>query len=73
MDEDIISLEVPRSAEEAKQSMHFKDSMRERSLAGRHRAHVQSAVVVVGALGVRCWYCPFREGAWLLCRIGWYR
>jgi hypothetical protein len=34
VDEDIISLDVPRSAEEAKQSMHFKDSMRERSLAG---------------------------------------
>ncbi len=34
MDEDIISLEVPRSAEEAKQSMHFKDSMRDHSLTG---------------------------------------
>jgi len=32
VDEDIISLDVPRSADEAKQSMHFKDSMRERSL-----------------------------------------
>lgn len=32
VDEDIISLEVPRSATEAKQSMHFKDSMRERAL-----------------------------------------
>lgn len=29
IDEDIISLDVPRSAAEAKQSMHFKDSMRE--------------------------------------------
>lgn len=33
VDQDIISLDVPRSAEEAKQSMHFKDSMRERALA----------------------------------------
>jgi len=32
VDEDIISLDVPRSAGEAKQSMHFKDSMRERAL-----------------------------------------
>ncbi|PSC72015.1 exportin-T isoform X1 [Micractinium conductrix] len=32
VDQDIISLELPRSAEEAKQSMHFKDSMRERAL-----------------------------------------
>ena len=33
VDDDIISLEVPRSATEAKQSMHFKDSMRERALS----------------------------------------
>lgn len=33
VDQDIISLDVPRSAEEAKQSMRFKDSMRERALA----------------------------------------
>jgi hypothetical protein len=33
VDQDIISLDVPRSAEEAKQSMHFKDSMRERALS----------------------------------------
>jgi exportin-T len=32
VDEDIISLEVPRSAEEAKQSMRFKDAMREHAL-----------------------------------------
>lgn len=32
MDQDIISLDVPRSAEEAKQSMRFKDSMREGAL-----------------------------------------
>jgi len=31
--EDIISLEVPRSAEEAKQSMAFKDAMREHALS----------------------------------------
>ena len=30
--EDIISLEVPRSAEEAKQSMEFKDAMRDNAL-----------------------------------------
>ena len=33
VDEDIISLDVPRSAEEARRSMHFKDAMRERALA----------------------------------------
>ena len=33
VDQDIISLDVPRSADEAKQSMHFKDSMRERALS----------------------------------------
>ena len=32
MDEDIVSLDVPRSAAEAKQSMHFKDSMRDLAL-----------------------------------------
>ena len=32
VDDDIISLEVPRSAEEAKQGSRFKDAMRERSL-----------------------------------------
>lgn len=32
IDEDIISLDVPRSAEGAKQSMLFKDAMRERAL-----------------------------------------
>ena len=32
IDEDIVSLEVPRSAEDAKRSMHFKDSMRDYAL-----------------------------------------
>lgn len=32
VDEDIISLDVPRSADGAKQSMNFKDAMRDRSL-----------------------------------------
>lgn len=32
VDEDIVTLDVPRSAEGAKQSMHFKDSMRDRAL-----------------------------------------
>jgi exportin-T len=33
IDEDIISLDVPRSAEETKRSMQFKDAMREGALA----------------------------------------
>lgn len=41
VDEDIISLEVPRSAEDAKQSMHFKDSMRDHSLAEISEAWTQ--------------------------------
>ena len=32
INEDLVSLEVPRSAEEAKQSMHFKDAMRDNAL-----------------------------------------
>ncbi|KAG7675140.1 hypothetical protein Ndes2526B_g07998 [Nannochloris sp. 'desiccata'] len=41
VDEDIISLDVPRSAGEAKQSMHFKDSMRERALGDISTAWAQ--------------------------------
>ncbi|GBF91404.1 exportin [Raphidocelis subcapitata] len=33
VDEDVISLEIPRSQEEAKLSMHLKDSMRDRCIA----------------------------------------
>ena len=40
VDEDIVSLEVPRSAAEARQSMAFKDSMRETALADVAQAWV---------------------------------
>lgn len=33
VDEDLVSLDIPRSQDESKLSMHFKDSMREHSIA----------------------------------------
>ena len=51
VDEDIISLEVPRSADEARQSMAFKDSMRETALGDIAGAWYQVGWGVAGEGG----------------------